>query len=471
MDNNIKRAVDVLRGGGVEVLCGEAARFSRSLDHTRFSAMPAAVVMAASEADIEKTLSAANEFGVGVSVRGSGTGCAGGCVPIDGGLVLDVSRINFIEIDAFSRVARVGAGAITADIDAAARKFGLMYAPDPSSHKFCSIGGNIACNAGGLRALKYGTTRDNVLALVAFTGEGKRVQCALPIKKYSVGLNLRDFFIGSEGTLGVVSQAWVRLVPAPEATATVVAFFDGDFAAFEGVGRIMKSPLEPSVLEFMDADTSGCVRRKAPELGIPAGKALLLVEFDGTAAEVFENARKCAGMFEQALVAEDPERRERLWKMRRYASSSMYEFGDSKINQDIVLPYASLREFFAFYKDLGARFNLPNPVFGHSGDGNYHIHFMYNAADDGAKLRAKEAMRLSIEKAVSLGGAVSGEHGIGFLKSKYMPIQHSEYELQLMREIKRVFDPNGILNRGKVMFPSDAGERLEPLKGIKLPWD
>ncbi len=471
MNSSVRLAVSQMRESALEVVDSDQTLFDCSLDHTRYSVQPEAVVFAKSAQDVRCVLKIANKFNIGVTVRGSGTGCAGGAVPIDRGIVLDVSKINHIKINSTSRVADVGAGAITADVDAEANKFGLFYAPDPSSNKFSSIGGNIACNAGGLRALKYGTTRDNVVSLTAVTGEGEIIKCALPLKKYSVGLNLRDLFIGSEGQLGVVVDACLRLLPVPESRKTLVLFFDDDFEAFAGVAELMRSSLEPCIMEFMDSDTIACVRDKAPELNLPEGKAVLLVEFDGSVDEVESSVKKCASMFKFSRVADSEQERQELWKIRRSSSSAMYNLADTKINQDIVLPISKLEEFFKYYKALGEKFSLPCPVFGHSGDGNYHIHFMYNASDSQAKARAKEAMDLSIKKALALGGAVSGEHGIGFLKSKYMCLQHSKIELDYMKKIKAQFDPNGILNRFKVLENFAIPSELAPLKNIKLPWD
>ncbi len=471
MNSSIDSAVLRLRELGIDVVSSGDALFNCSLDHTRYSVLPKAVVFASCIEDVQNIVKIANEFDVGLTVRGSGTGCAGGAVPIDCGIVLDVSRINSIEIDASSRMAKVGAGAITADIDAKANEFGLFYAPDPSSHKFCSIGGNIACNAGGLRALKYGTTRDNVVSLKVVSGSGEIINCALPLKKYSVGFNLRDLFIGSEGQLGIVVEAFLRLLPIPETKKTLVAFFNDDFEAFAGVGKLMRSSLEPCVLEFMDSDTVACVREKKPHLQLPSGKSILLIEFDGTVADVDESVEKCSVLFENVRVAESEDERQGLWEIRRSASSAMYKLADTKINQDIVLPLSELSSFFEYYKALGQKFGLPSPVFGHSGDGNYHIHFMYNASDCIGKRNAEKAMDLSIKKAIELGGAVSGEHGIGFLKSKYMSLQHSSIELEYMRKIKEQFDPKKILNRGKVLECFDIPENLAPLKNVKLAWD
>lgn len=462
-----------LKADDIEFSVSEKSRFDASLDHMRYSFMPSAVVYAKNEADISKTLAYCNELKIPISVRGAGTGCAGGCVPILNEVVLDVSAINFIEIDSVSRIAHVGAGAITADIDKTSQEFGLFYAPDPSSHKYSSIGGNIACNAGGLRALKYGTTRENLVALRVVLATGEVVSGGLPLKKYSVGLNLRDIFIGSEGTLGVISEAWVKLLPLPLTKSVSLAFFSSDSDAIVGVEKIMQAKLSPAVFEFMDCDTISCVRKRNPDLLIPENTSALIAEFDGTQDETSLQAKQFADVLNgfavdvKLAVGDDMEK---LWKVRRSASQSMYELGDSKISQDIVLPHNAIEDFFAYYKELGKTANLATPTFGHVGDGNYHIHFMYNSSDESGRERATQAMDSAITKAVELGGAVSGEHGIGFLKSKYMNLQHSEVELELMKSMKKLFDPNNILNRGKVFQTYDT-KNLTPLKNIKLPWD
>lgn len=471
MTQSINELLRRLSADGIECATDEKSLFAASLDHMRYSFPPQAVVFAKSASDVAQTLRNANELDVPVTVRGSGTGCTGGCVPICGGVVLDVSKIDFIEIDPVARIAHAGAGAITADVDAKAGEYGFFYAPDPSSHKFSSIGGNIACNAGGLRALKYGNTRENVLSLKAVLVDGTEITGALPLKKYSFGLNLRDLFIGSEGTLGVVVEAWLKLLPKPESKTTALAFFAGDKKAFEGVEKIMESNLSPCILEFLDAETVSCIRARNPHMPIPQNAAAILAEFDDE-----NNARQAEKFVEilspiaDAKFAKTSAEAEELWEVRRAASQSMYELGDSKLSQDIVLPHTALDEFFAYYKALGRDAKLATPIFGHAGDGNYHIHFMYDSTDPTARARAVDAMDSAIKKAVELGGAVSGEHGVGFLKSKYMPLQHTQAELEIMRSIKKLFDPKNILNREKVYTPHDI-KNLAPLKNIKLPWD
>lgn len=451
----------------------EKKLFEASIDHTRFSSIPACVAYAKDCEEIAKILKIANNANCPVTVRGSGTGCAAGSVPFCGGLVLDLSAVNFIKIDPVARIAHVGAGAITAEVDKEARKHGLFYAPDPSSHKYSSIGGNIACNAGGLRAAKYGVTRENVLALTAYLADGEKILCGLPLKKFSVGMNLRDFFIGSEGTLGVVGEAWLKLLPAPKNRAVALALFEGDAKGFQAVEKIMRSNLTPSIFEFMDAETVDCVRRGEASLDLPAGHCALLAQFD--TSDACELAKEFVKTLEElsngsARAAADEDEIEKLWKVRRVASSAMYYLNNSKLSQDIVLPFEKVAEFFEYFKSLASGIKMSSPVFGHAADGNYHIHFMYDGKEQGARKRGLEAMDAAMKKVVELGGAVSGEHGIGALKAKYMPFQHGASELELMRKIKKVFDPKNILNRGKI-YEEQNMSGIEPLKGIKLPWD
>lgn len=473
-DADITRAADAVKAAGLDCSQERDDLFYASLDHSRYSFMPALRVYAHGGGDIAKTLEIASQFKVPITPRGAGTGCAGGCVPVRGSIVLDLSKIDFIEIQPAERVAHVGAGAITAQVDAQAAKHGLMYAPDPSSHKFSTIGGNISCNAGGLRAAKYGNTRENVYALTAYLPDGRRLDCGRALKKFSTGLNLKDFFIGSEGTLGVVGEAWLKLVPRPESRAVAIAFPNSDAAAFDAVEKLMLSPLTPAICEFMDAETLSCVLRRNPDtdLKIPAGAAVLLLEFDGSREQAKADAVFAEKLLSEysARAARDDSEAESFWKIRRSASQSMYLLADSKVNQDIVLPFSAVRGYFDFYKKLSVRYGLPSPVFGHAGDGNYHIHFMYESGEAGARERAWEAMGKAVRKAIEMGGAVSGEHGIGFLKSKYMPYQHTREELEVMRAIKRQFDPNNILNPDKVYFP-DVVSPTNPLTNVKLPWD
>lgn len=471
---NLRIALEKFKALGIDFSTDEEKLFCASLDHMRYSFMPDVCVYAHSENDIARVLEIANEYGIPITPRGSGTGCAGGAVPVQKGIVLDLSALNTIEIYPEERAARVGAGAITADIDKEAAKFGLMYAPDPSSHKYSSIGGNVACNAGGLRAAKYGSTRDNVLAITAFLADGTKLQCGRPLKKFAVGLNLRDIFIGSEGTLGIISEVWLKLVPRPESRSAVVAFPNSDEDAYEAIGKVLRSKLTPAVFEFMDAETFNCVRKKNPNIKVSAsnGSAVLLLEFDGVVSQVEKDAQVAKELLQEysPMASKEIEEIEGYWQIRRTASQGMYLLGDSKISQDIVLPYASLAEYMRYYKSLGEE-GIHTPVFGHSGDGNYHIHFIYTSTKEGARELAWQKMELAVKKAIELGGALSGEHGIGFLKSKYMLLQHNLAELEAMRAIKNALDKKGILNPCKIYYPDGVKNLPNPLTNVHLPWD
>lgn len=443
-----------------------------SIDNSRYFFSPDAVVMAKSAEDVSKTLKIANGLKCPVTVRGAGSGCAGGALPFGGGIVLDLEAINFIEIDPVSWVAHVGAGAINADVDAAAEKCGLMYPPDPSSKKYSTIGGNIACNAGGLRAAKYGTTRDYVMALSVCLPNGEIARLSRPLRKFATGMNLRDLVIGSEGSLGVVVEAWLKLVARPEAKRAALAFFKSDAGAFACVRSVLSSGLMPAVMEFMDADSVECAAKfKGVEIG---RSAALLIELDGTRAEVAAAAERLEGVLskcsERFEFADDEERAERLWEMRRACSPAMFLLGGGKLNQDIVLPILKTDEFFEYFKELSRKSGLPSPTFGHAADGNYHIHFMYDPSDAAQKKAAYESMDAAIIKAVELGGAVSGEHGIGITKHRFLRRQIAPAELDAMLAVKRALDPNGILNAHAVYGNIDIA-KYDQRKDIKLPWD
>jgi len=475
-NNNAARALKALktRLKSSAVLTDAKSLFDAGIDHTRYSFIPQAAIKIGLAADVGEVLKTANEYGVKVSPRGSGTGCSGGALAQRGGWVIDLSALKSIKIDPAAWIAEVEAGAITADVDAAAHPYGLFYPPDPSSHKYSSIGGNIACNAGGLRAAKYGVTRDYVLALEGYLPSGAYVRWGRPIKKFSVGLNMRDLWIGSEGLLGIVTKAWLKLAKRPEAVKTYMFLYDGELAAISAVQDILQGGTMPAILEFMDSETVACARRYCESLAVKEGFSALLVQLDGAPSEIaaaepklLESARKRAVSFKTAASGAEAEA---LWSMRRKCSQAMYEIADSKLSQDIVLPLGSTAEFFEFFKRDGKECGIPTPTFGHAADGNYHIHAMYKGADSLQTKAARGIMDRAILKAVALGGAVSGEHGIGILKTHYMKYQHSAAELEAMRAVKRALDPNDILNSGKVLEEFDIGSAM-PLKDVHLPWD
>lgn len=456
--------------GSGKVFTDRQSLFEASIDNSRYSFFPDAVVKAASGSDISKLLKIANEEKIFVCPRGAGSGCCGAALPVFKGIVLDLSAINFIEIDPTSWIARVGAGAINSDVDKAAAKYGLMYPPDPSSKNYSTIGGNIACNAGGLRAAKYGVTRDYVAAITAYLADGSKMELSRPLRKFAVGMNLKDLFIGSEGSLGVIAEAHLKLVKRPPFKQATLARFARDNAAFECAQKILQANIMPSVLEFMDAQS---VAAAAEFKGKNMKKsAMLLIELDGEEEEVKSPQKSLEKILSELSDGfETSSDAEPLWGLRRCCSSAMFLLNNSKLNQDIVLPIPKTVEFFDYFKDLGRKSGLQTPTFGHAADGNYHIHFMYDGSNADQKKKAFLAMQKALEKTVELGGAISGEHGVGITKSKYMNLQISDAEFCVMKKIKNALDPNGILNP-QLSYTSqiDISQYTQD-KDAKLPWD
>lgn len=458
-------------GGGV-IFTDDENLNRVSIDNSRYFFKADALVKARGNSDVEAALKVANKYKIPLAVRGAGSGCSGAALPYYGGIVLDLSAINFIKVDPSTWIAHVGAGAINSRIDQEAKKFSLMYPPDPSSKDYSTIGGNIACNAGGLRAAKYGTTRDYVMALSGFLPTGEFVNLSRPLRKFSTAMNLRDLMIGSEGTLGVITEAWLKLVKRPEAKVAARAFFNSYEEAFNCVAKVFESGLMPSVLEFMDAESVWCAAKFCDTS--MKESVMLLFELDGTLAELKDSEKKLGELLKELSresdFADSAEEAENLWRMRRVCSPAMFLLNNSKINQDIVLPLASTVEFFKFFKQLSKSANLQSPTFGHAADGNYHIHLMYDKNDAAQKKLAYSVMEKTIIKAIELGGAISGEHAIGITKSKYLHYQLSSAELNAMLAVKRALDPNNILNPQAVYANIDISKYSQRLD-IKLPWD
>lgn len=453
----------------------EVDRFAASLDNLRLSRLPEAVVVARDAEDVGTVLRLANQAKVPVTVRGAGSAATGATTPIEGGWVLDLSGLKAIQIDPVRGMAMVGAGAVTGEINAEAGKLGWFYPPDPSSVQYCTIGGNIACNAGGMRCAKYGVTRDYVVALEGFLPTGEFVRWGRPLRKFSAGYNLRDLWISSEGMLGVITQATLRLVPKPAAKRVFLVAFDNDAPALQAAKALLEATLIPSILEFLDEQTVDCTEKLwgRPVFADHPNAALLLIELDGHPAAVAEDtARAMSILSSRALAlreAQSDAEAEELWQVRRSCSKAMYQLAPHKLNEDVVVPPEAFEELIAFAVQIKAETGLPTPTFGHAADGNFHVHVMYNR-DDATQLKIAEAAVLRImEKVVALGGAISGEHGIGLAKTPFLRLQHNDAEIRAMQAIKQALDPNGILNPGKIFTPFPVWEH--PMTKVHLPWD
>jgi glycolate oxidase len=420
-------------------------------------------------------LELANRHRVPVTVRGRGTSLTGSAAPFRGGWVVDMLGWKKIRIDAEAGMAQVQAGAKVADIQAATEAKGWFYPPDPSSREYCTIGGNIACNAGGMHGGKYGVTRDFVLALKGHLPTGEFVEWGTPTKKFSAGFNLRDLWIGSEGMLGVVTEATLKLIPKPAARWTLLAAFKTEPEAFRAVRALFAQRVQPAICEFLDRYSVLCAERATGATVFPGqpGRPVLLIELAGSPSEIREVkgtvlrwARRHALAHRTARTRAEAEA---LWAVRRKCSGAMFELGDAKLNEDIVVPMRNYEKFARFLEKLRRESKLPIPTFGHLGDGNLHVNIMYHKAVPAECRAAEKAVQKLMETVVALGGAISGEHGIGLAKTPFLRLQHSPAQVRAMRAVKKALDPRGILNPGKMfdVFQVWKHPRLE----IKLPWD
>lgn len=476
---NHKLALNILKESlsPDEVLTDKKSLYLHSFDAMKLSFLPTAVVRPSRPESIGCVLKVANAFEIPVTARGAGSSLTGSATPLKGGYVLDLSRLNDLSLDAQAGFAYAQAGVITRSIQQLAESHHLFYPPDPSSSHFCTIGGNIACNAGGLRGLKYGVTRDYVVALKGYLPTGEFVSWGLPLKKYASGYNLKDLWIGSEGTLGVITEAVLKLIPKPPCKWTCLAKFSHNIAALNAAKKLLQSRILPSIFEFMDALTVASFEKQAYSLFQSEGNAsfhsLLLIELDGHLSEVSaakEAVTKWAKQEADAfLAAEDEQEAVSLWEVRRQCSSAMFEHGDSKLNEDVVVPLNKTVLLMELVEKLSKEFKLKIPTFGHIGDGNFHVNIMYSQSDQNERLRAQLGLEKLMEGVVKMGGAISGEHGIGLAKGAFFKLQHSEVERSTMRKIKTALDPKNILNPEKIFNDFHPWDFI-PVKD-KMPWE
>ena len=417
---------------------------------------PEVVVFAGSTTDVSKLLQFASREKIPVTARGAGFGYVGGCVPARGGIALSLARMNRIkEISFGDAVAIVEPGVITADLKAAARAQNLFYPPDPASMKDCTIGGNIATNAGGPRCLKYGVTRNYVIALEVVLANGDALKTGGRVHKNKTGFDLIGLFVGSEGMLGVVTEITLRLLPLPPARATLSAAFATTAQAAEAVQEIFAAGFLPSSLELADHFTLEAARRDLGKLIVPPGSAHLLVDLDGQE----ESVRSEAAAIRELLQKKNPNALEmatgeadceKLWALRREFSNSLRATGLTKLNQDVVVPRSHLVDLMEFAGTLQAKYGFPIACFGHAGDGNIHVNIMTKDYID-PEMREKVDRTLDdlFAQVLAWGGVITGEHGIGLAKKRWWPDATSEVVRELHRKLKQSLDPHNILNPGK----------------------
>ncbi len=429
-----------------------------SFDATGESHMPDAVVFPENEEQVSRIMALAHREKVCVTPRGAGSGMTGGAVPVMGGIVMAMNRMNrIVHIDRDNLFIRVEPGVVTSDIHQAVESIGLFYPPDPASSSVCTIGGNIGECAGGPRAVKYGVTRDYVLGLRAVLPDGKIITTGVDTAKGVAGYDLTRLLTGSEGTLAIVTLVTLRLLPKPERVKTIAVLFDRIETAAGAVTGIMRQSVVPRCVEFMDEAAIDLVRNYFG-FEVPKNvKALLIIELDGNADTVKKDCDKiiayCSTMEDSRIIeATSAKMAQSLWKGRKALSPVLFNIANTKINEDIVVPINRIPEMIHFLETLRQQTGLTVVGFGHAGDGNIHCNIMYDKSSAGQAEKAKKAVDALFEKTLALGGTITGEHGVGLNKKRYLPWEIDETGLEIMKGIKAVFDPGNILNPGKIFF-------------------
>ncbi len=433
-------------------------------DATFEDSPPDVIVLPTGTEQVSRIIKLAGENKIPVIPRGMGSGLAAASVPFSGGILLTLSRMNrLIEIDRENRTAFVEAGIITAPFQAEVEKLGLFYPPDPSSIKHSCIGGNIACNAGGPRCLKYGVTGDYVKGLTVVLPDGEIIKTGgKPIKDVT-GYDLTSLMVGSEGTLGVITEALLRLISKPVFVQTARADFRTMSEAGKAVNAVLSAGIVPATLELMDESAIRCVR-EAMQMDLPQDiEAMLIIEADGSdeatvKREIEEIARVCSeNQVRDVIVAKSEAERAALWNARRSVSPSLARMAPNKLGEDITVPLSEIPETIQRLKAVSRKYDLPIVIFGHAGDGNLHPNVLFDKRDKEQWEKVNAAVKEIFEIALDVGGTLSGEHGVGVLKRAYLEKAVGMRSILLQRGIKEAFDPIGIMNPGKI-FQEDTGK-------------
>jgi D-lactate dehydrogenase len=448
--------LDILHTSFGEGACSthEAERIAYAYDNSRRQALPDAVVFAREHAQVEALVRACRKHRVPVVARGRGTNTTGASVPIEGGVVVSFERMNrILRIDPDNRLAVVEPGVLNGDLQRALEPHGFFWPPDPTSSPWCSIGGNLACNSAGPRTVKYGSPRENTLGLRAVAGSGDSFRCGTYTSKGATGYDLTRLLIGSEGTLALITEATLKLTPKPSGLRTLRATYRDVSSAAHAVARIMAQPVTPCALEFID----DAALRLAHEHGggeVPLAGAMLMIEVDGeaqtlpAAVEAVSQAARGDGL-QELRVAQTAQETQALWSARKALSPAQRRISPNKINEDVVVPVSRLPELVDGVRELSRRHDVLVVTFGHAGNGNLHVNLL--PRDDAERERANACLAEVFALVIALEGTLSGEHGIGLVKRAFMPLALEPATLQLMRNVKDAFDPDGILNPGKLL--------------------
>ncbi len=440
-----------------EILSDPAQCLAYGYDNSKQQAMPDAVVLAEDTAGIAALATWCSHNKVPLTVRGAGTNTVGATVPLRGGVVLSLERMNrILEFSPENQYLRCQAGTRNGDVQARAEQAGLFWPPDPTSSGFSSVGGNLGCNAGGPRAVKYGTCRDNVLGLTAVTGDGRIIETGCRTTKGVVGYDLTRLLVGSEGSLAIITEATLLLRALAPARWSIRAAYATVEGAAQAVSAMMAQPVRPCALEFMDATAVRLVRENAG-IALPAQtQALLLIDIDGDSARLAEDAAALQRSGARPdcldwLVAEDPVRSKDLWQARKALSPCLRALAPQKINEDVVVPVSRLPELMQRLQAISERFALPIVNFGHAGNGNVHVNILADFSKPAEREAVAPCLDAVFDCVLELGGTLSGEHGVGLAKRDFVAREVSPDALDLMHQIKRVFDPAGILNPDKTL--------------------
>jgi len=429
--------------------------YAYSYDNTRKTFPPDAVVFPTDAAQVQAIVRTCNEFMIPVTARGRGTGTSGGSLPEQGGLALSLERmLRILSVDPSNRVIVAEPGVLNQDVQDAARTHGFFWPPDPSSAAYCSIGGNLATCAGGPHAVKYGTTREHVLGLKAVIGTGEMIKTGCYTTKGVVGYDLTRLIVGSEGTLAVITEATLKLSPLPPFAEGITAYYRDAESCAQAIIAIMSQPTVPSALEFLDQGSLDLIRAHHPRLVPDDAHAMLMIEIDGSQSEIAA-AREailpaCAnpGLLNAQAVSDSKE----LWAARKALAPLLRDIAPKKINEDIVVPVSKMPELLKELAGLSKKYEVANVNFGHAGNGNIHVNLLVDPGDANQMRRAEICLSEVFDLVLKLNGTLSGEHGVGSEKRGFVARELDAPTLALMKDIKRVFDPNNILNPGK-LFP------------------
>lgn len=446
--------------GNDNVATAKADRICYSYDATQQSFLPEAVVHPGSTAEISSIMKLANRERIPVFPRGAGSGFSGGSLPTQGGIVLCTERMDrILQIDEENLIAIVEPGVVTEKFQQAVEKVGLFYPPDPASLKFSTLGGNVAECAGGPRCVKYGVTKDFIIGLEVVTPTGDIITTGGSTMKGVVGYDLTKLLCGSEGTLGIITRIVIRLLPLPEAKKTMLVLFDSIDGAARAVSAIIRDKIIPTTLEFMDGRTLECVRQ-ATNLEVPVGaRAVLIIEVDGDREFLDKQVTRIAEIIRplgvvETRIAATPEESEALWQIRRSVSASLRKVNPDKFNEDICVPRSKVPEMIRKVDAIAEKYDIPIVNFGHAGDGNIHVNVMIDKKIPGELEKAEKAIEEVFKGALELGGTMSGEHGVGIAKARFIPLEITPLAADYMKAIKRALDPNNILNPGKIFLDS-----------------